>query len=108
MKTTFFRVLEAEDKATALLEAIRSTEPMQSKVRFELDPFEFAAVPCSPFAYWTSARARALFASLPPFEAGERQPQRMMQPRVARRCGKRFTQDIFAILIPFQTPIEIG
>ena len=43
-----------------------------------------------------------------PLKAGERQPERIVQPRVARRCGNRFTQHIFAFLIPSQTTIEIG
>ena len=43
-----------------------------------------------------------------PFEAGERQTECMVQPRVARRCGNRVTQHIFTFRIPPQTPIEIG
>jgi len=70
--TTFLRVLEAEDKAAALLAAIREPEAASGKQRFEVDPASFASVPRSPFAYWVSERLRKLFKELPPFEASGR------------------------------------
>jgi len=69
MKTVFLRVLEAEDKATALLATIRDSEAARRKQRFDVDPTSFASVPRSPFAYWVSERLRRLFKELPPFEA---------------------------------------
>jgi hypothetical protein len=72
MKTIFLQVLEAEDKAAALLRAIQSPEESQCERRFELDVASFAAVPGSPFAYWMSARLRKLFVTLPSFASSER------------------------------------
>ncbi|MHB1847233.1 MAG: type II restriction endonuclease subunit M, partial [Deltaproteobacteria bacterium] len=69
MKTVFLRVLEADDKATALLQAVRDPERARGRQRFEVDPESFASVPRSPFAYWVSERLRLLFKNLPAFEA---------------------------------------
>jgi hypothetical protein len=69
MKTVFFRVLEADDKAAALLAAIHDPEAAQGKQRFEVNPASFASVPRSPFAYWVSEHMRRLFKELPAFEA---------------------------------------
>src|SRR3954466_15690201 len=41
-------------------------------------------------------------------EAGERQTERVIQTRIARRCRNRLTQPAFALPIPAQTPIEVG
>jgi hypothetical protein len=68
MKTVFLRVLEAEDKATALLEAVREPERARGRERFEVDSGAFALVPRSPFTYWVSERLRKLFKDLPCFE----------------------------------------
>ncbi len=67
MKTVFLRVTEAEDKASALLRAIRAPEEARGKWRFEADPGSFGNVPRSPFGYWVSERLRRLFTDLPPF-----------------------------------------
>jgi hypothetical protein len=69
MKTVFLRVLEAEDKAAILLNAIRETETSLAGQRFEVDVASFAAFPRAPFAYWVSDRLRELFTKLPHFEA---------------------------------------
>jgi hypothetical protein len=69
MRTVFLRVLEAADKATALLDAIRESGQARGRQRFNVDPKSFASVPRSPFAYWVSDRLRRLFKELPPFEA---------------------------------------
>ncbi len=61
MKTVFVRVLEADDKATALLDAVREPERARGRHRFEVDTTSFASVPRSPFAYWVSERIRGLF-----------------------------------------------
>src|SRR3954451_12089482 len=44
-KTVFLRALEADDKAAALLTAIREPEAAQGRQYFELDAARFAAVP---------------------------------------------------------------
>lgn len=69
MSTVFLRILDADDKASALLEAVREAEHARGRARFEVDPRSFAKVPRSPFAYWVSDRLRDLFKELPPFEA---------------------------------------
>ena len=45
MKTVFFRVLEAEDKAVALLEAIRKRKSTFGRKRFELEAAAFRQRP---------------------------------------------------------------
>jgi len=77
-RTIFLRALEAQDKAAALLAAIRDPETAQGNQRFEVDTTSFASVPRSPFAYWVSEQVRARFTALPAFEA---------QGRVARRTN---------------------
>jgi hypothetical protein len=69
MKTIFLRVLEAENKAEALLEAVHSE---LRNVVFEVDASSFGSIPGSPFAYWISAAVRDTFVSVPPFATGER------------------------------------
>jgi hypothetical protein len=46
--TTFLRVLEADDKAAALLAAIHAPQAAQGKQHFEVDPASFASVPRRP------------------------------------------------------------
>src|SRR3954451_20115630 len=41
-------------------------------------------------------------------EAGERQTERVMQPRILWRCDECRAQHALALPIPAQTPIEIG
>ena len=65
MKTVFLRVLESEDKATALLAAIAEHDVTRSRQRFEVDVASFSAVPRSPFAYWVSERLLNLFVTVP-------------------------------------------
>jgi hypothetical protein len=72
MKTIFLRALEADDKAVALLAAIREPEGAHGKRRFEVDPISFASVPRSPFAYWVSDRVLQVFRVLQPLETGGR------------------------------------
>ncbi|MEP7307496.1 MAG: hypothetical protein ABJA98_18485 [Acidobacteriota bacterium] len=69
MKTVFLRVLEAEDKAAALLHAVREPERARGQQRFEVDVSSFAAVPRSPFSYWVSEVLRRRFLELSPLEA---------------------------------------
>lgn len=67
--TIFIRVLEAEDKAEALLSSIKD---QQSTTRYLVNPRSFGQVPGSPFAYWVSNEVRDIFTHLPAFEAEER------------------------------------
>jgi hypothetical protein len=75
MRTVFLRVLEAEDKALALLDAIRTPNPGEVLRRFEVETSSFSAVPGSPFAYWISEPLRRLFKNLPAFGTEERTPK---------------------------------
>lgn len=72
MRTTFLRVIEAQDKAAALLAAIREPEAAMSKCRFRMELTNFAAVPGSPFAYWVREELRRIFQQFPAFAAEER------------------------------------
>ena len=73
MKTIFLRVLEAEDKAEALLQVLREPERARGWRLFEVDPRSFGNIRRSPFAYWVSEGVRRLFKELPPFAKEERQ-----------------------------------
>ena len=67
--TTFLRLLDADDKAAALLAAVQGHAPQHV---FRADPVSFAQVPGSPFAYWASEGLISLFARLPSFESNGR------------------------------------
>jgi len=62
MKIVFLRALEADDKAAALLAAIRDPESARGRQRFEVDAASFTAVPGSAFIYRTPKRMLALAA----------------------------------------------
>jgi hypothetical protein len=71
--TTFLRLLNAEDKATALHQTIQMGRDGQPDERvFEVVPEAFRAVPGSPFSYWVSDKIRGLFSSLPQLESESR------------------------------------
>jgi hypothetical protein len=62
MKTLFFRLIDAEDKAEALRAAIRNPECGAGGQCFEIDAANFAAVPQSPFVYRVPAAMLTLAA----------------------------------------------
>jgi len=66
MTAAFLRVIERDDKPSALREAIRVPD---SPWRFDVDPESFSAVPRSPFAYWVRDRLRRTFTRLAAFES---------------------------------------
>lgn len=71
--TLFIRLLDAENKAEAMAEAVAAVRAGRAHPRvFEVNPESFAQVPGSPFAYWVSENVRRLFEELPPFEADGR------------------------------------
>lgn len=72
MKTTFLRVIESDDKARALLAAIRDPNRNHQTNRYEVEVGSFGAVPRSPFAYWVSDYLRSIFANFTLFESGDR------------------------------------
>ena len=55
--TVFLRILESDDKATALRAAARES----GNARFEVDPASFKQIPGQPFAYWVGEHIRDLF-----------------------------------------------
>lgn len=68
-----FRLLESDDPATPLAEAVatlRRGEDAESV--YAVNPKSFRQVPNAPFAYWVSERIRGLFTELPPFESDGR------------------------------------
>lgn len=67
--TIFIRLIEDQDKRSALLDAINDDN---SKKVFDVDPESFKQIPGSPFAYWVSDKIRALFAKLPIYEGDGR------------------------------------
>src|SRR5437899_868548 len=70
--TIFLRMLEADDKASALRSAVKSNVDLSISQRYEVDTASFAAIPGSPFTYWVSARLRGLFSEYKPFESNGR------------------------------------
>ncbi len=94
MKTVFLRVLEAEDKAAALLEAVQEPGRAKGRQRFEVDQQGFSDVPRSPFAYWVSEQVRRLFKDLPPLESNHRSAKQGLatsnDPRFLRLAWETF------------------
>ncbi len=72
-KTTFFRLLQPDDKGHALQDAIsamRDGSPTDDT--HVTAPNSFRQVPGSPFAYWVSESIRRKFTELPRFEGNGR------------------------------------
>jgi hypothetical protein len=70
VNTLFFRLLNHEDKAAALSDAISAVRERReaNTVVHGVDPASVRQVPGLPFAYWVSERVRRLFTELLPFE----------------------------------------
>ena len=100
MKTIFLRVIEADNKAAALLEAVRDPESSNGRQRFELDPTSFTVVPGSPFAYWVSQRVRDLFFKCQTLEA-------LDLDRIARR-GLGTNDDFRFLRLWFEVQSAVG
>ncbi len=90
--TIFFRLLEPDDKGTALHQAIQqlaqtqrsaertSSEPQSNSSRrspnpntFAVEPESFQQVPGAPFAYWVSEEVRKLFVDFEKVESSGRE-----------------------------------
>ena len=69
MKSLFVRLMDAEDKAEALKEAIADHA---SPRRFEVNPESFVTMPRAPFAYWASEQEQRVFRDMSRFEANGR------------------------------------
>ncbi len=75
--TLFIRLLDAENKAEAMAEAVAAVREGRAHPRvFEVNPESFAQVPGSPFAYWVSEAVRELFTEFPAFDCEERTAKR--------------------------------
>lgn len=71
--TIFIDILKADSKGDALLLAAIAVQAGTSSANvFDVDPGSFADIPTSAFAYWTTAKLRAAFRSLPAFQSGRR------------------------------------
>jgi hypothetical protein len=70
---TAIRLLDADEPAAPLLEAVRDlAEGQPNEATYQVKPASFRQVPNAPFAYWVSENIRGLFAKLPPFEGDGR------------------------------------
>lgn len=69
--TIFFRLLDAEDKGTALQEAIAALPQNPTPEAFTVNPESFEQVPKSPFAYWVSNEVKNAFSKLKCLESKE-------------------------------------
>lgn len=72
MRTVFLRVIEADDKAAALLAAIGESTSDQASRRFEVDRESFSVVPRSPLAYWVGPTVLDCYRRFARFEADGR------------------------------------
>lgn len=71
--TLFFRLLESDDKVTALHQAIHQLAQQQpNPSTFAVEPESFQQVSGSPFAYWVSEKLLKLFTDLFLFESSGR------------------------------------
>ncbi|MGD1275826.1 MAG: N-6 DNA methylase [Tepidisphaeraceae bacterium] len=61
-RAVFFRLVDADDKQSALAEAIGTNS---ARRRFEISPSELAAAPRSAWMYWISPAARRVFREYP-------------------------------------------
>jgi hypothetical protein len=71
MNTPFLRVIEVDDKPTAL-STMCLAGAGQRDGRHDVDTSSFAAIPGAPFTYWVSDRLRSLFVELRPFGSSGR------------------------------------
>lgn len=68
----FLRLLEADDKAAALRDAVQVARSGQPDARvFDVDPEGFRLVPGAPFAYWVSRSVLRLFQAYSALESGQ-------------------------------------
>ncbi|HZK81480.1 MAG TPA: hypothetical protein VFC46_10445, partial [Humisphaera sp.] len=72
MKALFLRLLDADDKATALKSAIDLRQQRSLPDRFDIELMSFSMIPGSPFAYWAGKELRRIFRDLPRFESHDR------------------------------------
>ncbi len=74
MQTLFFRLLDQDNKDTALAGAIgQLAEGRETEAVHVVDPDSFRQVPGSPFGYWVSDSIRRPFSELSPFEVEGRE-----------------------------------
>ena len=72
MKTTFLRVIEAEDKDEAIRRLLVSS---RATGRYEVDIASLAGLPKAPFGYWVGEGVRSAYRRLPPFQSKGRTAQ---------------------------------
>lgn len=70
---TAIRLLDADEPAGPLLEAVRGlAEGQPNPATYQVKADSFRQVPNAPFAYWVSENIRRIFTELPAFESDER------------------------------------
>lgn len=62
--TIFFRLLDDDDKGTALQEAVAALPQNPTTEAFAVNPESFEQVPGAPFAYWVGEKIRRCFEQL--------------------------------------------
>jgi hypothetical protein len=72
MNTLFFRLLDADDKGTALQEAVTALAQNPTPEAFAVNPESFEQVPGATFAYWIGEKALKLFMNLARLNSDER------------------------------------
>lgn len=73
MKTDFFRILDASDKASALRQSVRAVCAGDAPTNaFAVTPEAFKRIPRAPFAYWAPERVREIFSRCPAYGADGR------------------------------------
>lgn len=95
-RSSFFRLLQSDDKDVALLKSI--TDIKCGQIAFDsyyIAPASFRLVPGSPFAYWATLNVLRLFKSLPPFENEDR----------TIRAGLQTSDDFRFLRLWWETPV---
>ena len=95
--TIFFRLLETDDKGTALHEAIQQLAQQQPNPNtFVVEPESFQQVPGAPFAYWVSEEVRNLFVNFQRLENSDREA----------RIGPSTGDDTRYIRVVWEVPLD--
>jgi len=92
-----FRLLDAEEPAQPLAEAVRMLNQGSSNAStYVADPASFRHIPNAPFAYWVSDKIRKLFVDLPAFKNEER----------TAKQGLATADDFRFVRTSWETPID--
>lgn len=96
MRAVFIRVVEEQDKQTAVRGLVHARGSSGSW--FELAAQSFRAIPGSPFSYWVSERLRRCFQLSAPYESGPR----IVRQGLATADDFRFVRTWWAKPVPIE------